>query len=155
MVRLHQYQLAFALTDFKLQGRTLRKLILSICKRSKPPWMTLSCFYVLISRVRTFEGLRLLQNDHAGLVAVSSLKHDEMLYAWEHGYDQGVWSDERAVAALKHIREVRQRAKEAATAKKTAAKKAAEAKKKDIREALKKAAADAKKPRTAPKRKAS
>ena len=98
--------------------------------------MTLACFYVLISRVRTFEGLRLLQNDHAGLVAVSSLKHDEMLYAWEHGYDGGTWSDERAVAALKHMREVRQQAKQAAAAKKNAAKKAAEAKKKDIREAL-------------------
>ena len=136
------------------EGRTLRKLVLSICKRSKPPWMTLACFYVLISRVRTFEGLRLLQNDHAGLVAVSSLKHDEMLYAWEHGYDGGTWSDERAVAALKHIREVRQQAKQAATAKKNAARKAAEAKKKDIRKALKKAAADADKPRPSRRRKA-
>ena len=96
----------------------------------------------------------MLQNDHAGLVAVSSLKHDEMLYAWEHGYDGGTWSDERAVAALKHIREVRQQAKQAATAKKNAARKAAEAKKKDIREALKKAAADADKPRPSRKRKA-
>ena len=35
-------------------------------------------------------------------MAVSSLKHDEMLYAWEHGYDGGTWSDERAVAACTH-----------------------------------------------------
>ena len=53
MVRGHAYMLAWALTDNKLQGRTLPKLILSILKRKLPPWMTLSAFYVLISRVRT------------------------------------------------------------------------------------------------------
>ena len=144
MVRLHQYQLAFALTDFKLQGRTLPKLILSICKRSKPPWMRLSCFYVLISRVRALEGLRLLQHDHEGLVAVSSLKHDEMLYAWEHGYGRGQWSDERAVAALKHIRAVRQRATQAGAAKRKAAVAAAAAKRKAMAAAVKKAVGAAK-----------
>ena len=45
-------------------------------------------------------------------------------------------------------------AKQAAAAKKNAAKKAADAKKKDIREALKKAAADADKPRPSRRRKA-
>ena len=144
MVRLHQYQLAFALTDFKLQGRTLPKLILSICKRSKPPWMRLSCFYVLISRVRALEGLRLLQHDHEGLVAVSSLKHDEMLYAWEHGYGRGQWSDECAVAALKHIRAVRQQATQAAAAKRKAAVAAAAAKRKAMAAAVKKAVGAAK-----------
>ena len=59
-VRVHQYMLAFALTDFKLQGRTLPKLIVSVHKRSKPPWMLLSAFYVLISRVRSLASLRVL-----------------------------------------------------------------------------------------------
>ena len=59
-VKVHQYMPAFALTDFKLQGRTLPKLVLSVGKRSRPPWMTISAFYVLISRVRTAASLRVL-----------------------------------------------------------------------------------------------
>ena len=34
-VKQHQHGLAFALTDFKLQGRTLPKLILSLRKRAR------------------------------------------------------------------------------------------------------------------------
>ena len=90
-------------------------------------------------------GLRLLQHDHEGLVAVSSLKHDEMLYAWEHGYGRGKWSDERAVAALKHIRAVRQQATQAAAAKRKAAEATAAAKRKAMAAAAKKAAGAAKK----------
>ena len=62
-VREHQYCLAFALTDFKLQGRTLRKLILSLSDRKKPPWVTICAFYVFISRVRRAASLRLLKRD--------------------------------------------------------------------------------------------
>ena len=51
-VREQQYLLAFALTDFKLQGRTLAKLILLLSNRMKAPWITLAAFYVFISRVR-------------------------------------------------------------------------------------------------------
>ena len=76
-VNCHQYGLAFCLTDFKLQGRTLLKLIVSICKRQRLPWMTLTSFYVLISRVRKLDGLRLLQHDREGLSAVSELLGDE------------------------------------------------------------------------------
>ena len=102
--------------------------------------MTLSCFYVLISRVRTFEGLRLLQHCPEGLAAVSSLKHDELLYAWEHGYDKDTWSDRCAVEALQTIRRLR----EDARAKAKAAKVAADAdRRKRVREALRVAAAGA------------
>ena len=50
--------------------------------------MTLASFYVLISRVRELDGLRLLQKDSAGLWAVSQLTTDEYLHGWEHGYDE-------------------------------------------------------------------
>ena len=63
------YGLAFALSNFKLQGRTLPKLILSVCKRLRAPWMTLASFYVLVSRARGLGGLRLLQRDEAALSA--------------------------------------------------------------------------------------
>ena len=84
-VKQHQYAIAFALTDFKLQGRTLPKLILSVCKRARLPWMTLASFYVLVSRVRELAGLRLLQRDEAGLSAVAQLQTDEYLHGWECG----------------------------------------------------------------------
>ena len=111
-VRRHRYILAFALTDFKvrctwlvalgdasyklvarfalaeqLQGRTLPKLILSICTRKHLPWMTLKAFYVLVSRVRNLSALRLLQHDEAALMKVSRVRHDEYLHAWDNGYD--------------------------------------------------------------------
>ena len=65
--------------------------------------------YVLVSRVRTLDSLRLLQDDVDGRQALSRLKHDEYLAAWEKGYDPltGRWSDELAVAALKDLRRER------------------------------------------------
>ena len=107
-VKLHQFALAFAMTDFKLQGRTLPRLILSICERPMPPYMTLAGFYVLISRVRTLDGLRLLWKDSLALLRMTNLQWAEELYAWENGYDsRGRWSDELAVEALTKTRNVR------------------------------------------------
>ena len=50
-VKQHPYMLAFALTDFKLQGRTLNKLVISI-PRGAVGKGQLQSFYVLVSRVR-------------------------------------------------------------------------------------------------------
>ena len=80
--------------------------------------MNLASFYVLISRCRTSDSLRLLQYDPEGLNAVCALKHDEYLVAWEHAYDTGRWSDALAVAALERVRRERQRAKAARAAEK-------------------------------------
>jgi hypothetical protein len=57
LIKRYPYDMAFALTDFKLQGRTLPKLILSVCKRTECPWMTLQSFYVLISRVPSISNI--------------------------------------------------------------------------------------------------
>ena len=99
---IHQYDLAFAMTDFKLQGRTLDKLVMLICKRSKAPFMNLPEFYVLISRVRSLNGLRLLFEDQKELQWLhSKKKHCPKLYAWEQGYDSnGIWDNTRCGAAL-------------------------------------------------------
>lgn len=121
-VHVHQYGLAFALTDFKLQGRTLPKLVLSVCRRTRLPWMTLAAFYVLVSRVRKLDGLRLLQRDAAGLEAVAALQPDEYLHAWERGYDgDGQWDDARAADALRALRAKRDAAKKEEAARKRAA----------------------------------
>ena len=125
-VKVHEYKLAFALTDFKLQGRTLPKLIINVFKRNVPPWMSLASFYVLISRCKTADSLRLYQYDREGLNDLYRLKHDEYLAAWEDGYDEnGRWSDKLAVAALERTRHTRKQAKADREAKKAA--KAAEA----------------------------
>jgi hypothetical protein len=109
LITRHPYDLAFALTDFKLQGRTLPKLILSVCKRSEMPWMTLQSFYVLISRVPSMSGLRLLQYDRHGLQSVRTQMPDLYLYAWGRGYnDFGLWDPELAALALRNIRNSRQ-----------------------------------------------
>ena len=93
-------------------------MILSIFKRTTPPWMNLASFYVLISRCRTSDSLRLLQYDAEGLNAVCALKHDEYLVAWENAWDKGRWSDALAVAALDCVRRERLRAKAARAAEK-------------------------------------
>jgi hypothetical protein len=108
-IKRHSFDLAFALTDYKLQGRTLPKLIISVCKRKRMPWMTLQSFYVLVSRTTTMAGLRLLQYDNVGLDSLRKQMPDKYLYAWERGYDDnGKWNDNLAVTALRNIRNVQQ-----------------------------------------------
>ena len=86
-VKEHTCRLAFATTYFKLQGRTLPGLILSICKRLTPPWLELAGFYVLISQVRTMDGLRVLYHDEPGLAQLKTLQWKPQLGAWVQGYD--------------------------------------------------------------------
>ena len=50
--RGHPLTLAFAMTDFKVRGRTLPFVILSIAARPFPPHLDMKGFYVMISRVR-------------------------------------------------------------------------------------------------------
>ena len=51
--RGHPLTLAFALTDFKVQGCTESYVTLSIAPRPFPPHLDMKGFYVMISRVRT------------------------------------------------------------------------------------------------------
>ena len=118
-VKGHGYAIAFAMTDFKLQGRTLPKLIISICDRPRPPYMTLPAFYVLSSRVQSMQGLRLLQFDKKGLSNVSRLRPSETLHGWEHGYSRttSTWKDSLAAAAMQERRaSMKTRTQAAATA---------------------------------------
>ena len=91
----HPITLAFAVTDFKLQGKTLDKLILSIAPRPFPPHLDLKAFYVMVSRVRGRHGLRVLHRPakhRGGLLHVLKLKHAPALKAWDEGYNEsGDW----------------------------------------------------------------
>jgi hypothetical protein len=51
---------------------------------------TLPAFYVMISRVRSFEGLRLRERDGKAMGKLLKLKPNENLHAWENGY---IWYD--------------------------------------------------------------
>ena len=107
----------------QLQGRTLPKLILNVCWRKQTPFMDLCAFYVLISRVRCMDGLRLLYKDASGLAQVASKQHSEFLYGWELGYNaNGRWNDSLARDALFYLRKEREEAKKALTARRKAAK---------------------------------
>jgi hypothetical protein len=102
--KMFPINIAFALTDYKLQGRSLRYLLINLAKRTKFPYMTLKSFYVLISRVTTGGGLRTLEADEDALEKLLMLKHDDKLVAWTLAYDgDGYWSDTLARAAMADI----------------------------------------------------
>ena len=62
--------------------------------------MKLAGFYVLISRVRTMKGLRVLYRDKQDFAHLITLQWKPQLVAWVQGHDdQGRWSDKRAAAA--------------------------------------------------------
>lgn len=84
----HQVEPAFALTDYKLQGKTLDRLVVSLKPRSFRPALTLPSVYVILSRVRTREGLRLAQalsGDEMQKLS-KSLKHGVGIELFEGAY---------------------------------------------------------------------
>jgi len=83
-VRDHAVSLAFAVTDYKLEGKSLDVLVLSVGFRSFNPKINLSGIYVLASRVKTRAGLRVLKLspwDH-----LKSLRPEVALEIWEQSY---------------------------------------------------------------------
>ena len=99
----HPLSLAFAVTDFKLQGKTLDELILSIGPRPFPPHLDLKGFYVAVSRVRTRKRLRVLHRpsrQQGGLDHLYKLRHTKELATWNAGYNEcGDWEPARRPAA--------------------------------------------------------
>ncbi len=89
--------------------------------------MNLTSFYVFISRVRTFDGLRLLQHVPSALSELTEMQHNELLIAWDRGYDsRGMWNPNLASNALETVR-TRRASLFASNAAKKADKKKAEA----------------------------
>ena len=114
---------------------------------------TLAAFYVMISRVRRFAGLRLLSRDEKAMGKLLELKPDEYLHAFENGWENGAWDGERAWAVLIALRRDRSKAaakaaEEKAAAKKDAAKATAAARRENA-VAVRSAKAKAKKDKTA------
>lgn len=109
-VRTHSCMPAFAMTDYGAQGRTFDRIIMSICERPRvSPAMSMSSLYVIVSRPRTGDGLRVLQHDGRAFERLKTMRHDEYVCAWDDAYnEQGDWEDERAIAALERVRALRQ-----------------------------------------------
>ena len=99
--------LGFALTDYKLQGKTLKYLILNLTKYSWPPHMDLKGLYVLLSRVKEFGHLRLLNGvskDRSELSYLLNLRHRAELAIWSGGYDDsGRWCPRRVENVAKRV----------------------------------------------------
>ena len=84
---------------------------------------TLAAFYVMISRVRRFAGLRLLSRDEKAMGKLLELKPDEYLHAFENGWENGAWDGKCAWAVLIALRRDRSKAAAKAAEEKAAAKK--------------------------------
>jgi hypothetical protein len=141
------------------------KLIINISSEGTMP-CSLADFYVMISRVRSFEGLRLKERDGVAMDKLLQLKPNEYLHAYENGHDKD-WDGTRAWAALIALRRDRlkaatERAEEkaaekvakkarAAALRKTAAAKSAKAKKENKEKTAAAAAAAAARERVAEK----
>ncbi|KAJ1449343.1 hypothetical protein M885DRAFT_536096 [Pelagophyceae sp. CCMP2097] len=107
--RTFAYNLAFALTDFKLQGRTLQKLIINLPRRTAPK-LDLKSWYVLVSRATTEDGLRALQIDKDEIAKLLNLKHHPSIAAWQQGYDaRGYWDEGLCRAAIARIEAAQKR----------------------------------------------
>ncbi|KAJ1448941.1 hypothetical protein M885DRAFT_537457, partial [Pelagophyceae sp. CCMP2097] len=107
--RTFAYNLAFALTDFKLQGRTLQKLIINLPRRTTPK-LDLKSWYVPVSRATTEDGPCALQIDKGEIAKLLNLKHHPSLAAWQQGYDaRGYWDDGLCRAAIARMEAAQKR----------------------------------------------
>ena len=131
-VKEHCVTLAFAVTDFKLQGASLDALVVSLAPRPFRPPIDLSSVYVLASRVRTRDGLRVLRDDPAGWEHLKAMRHAPELEVWESSYDEnGFFCESMANSAIsalvRRLRDAFERNKRAKAAQKKAKKAASKA----------------------------
>ena len=133
VTRTFPIDIAFAITDYKLQGLTLLKLLLNLPKIGKTGQgdtptsrgliaMTFAGFYVLVSRGVSFESLRWLQCDPDRLARLPGLALPKEVAALDRSYDEetGVLSRERCRDAIEELDRERRTTKKP-TAKKPAA----------------------------------
>lgn len=106
-LKKHHVDLAFAVTDFKVQGKTLDYFVLSIGPRSTRPALKLVDLYVLVSRVRLGRNLYVIGLDPSNpsdLEHLRRLRPSAELAVWERGYGpDGFWDDGRAQRAAAEL----------------------------------------------------
>ena len=82
----HPVELAFALTDHKLQGATLQYLLLSLAERSFMPHHDMNGYYVFVSRPTSGGGLRRLPCPQLSLTHLGRLNYSQELKLFEAGW---------------------------------------------------------------------
>ena len=106
-VKGHIVELGFAITDFKSQGKTMDRIVLSLASRPKNKSMKafeLSTVYVLATRVTTRAGLRALESDESGFKHLQRLTFPNELVVWDGSYtDTGYFNEDMAHQAAKDL----------------------------------------------------
>ena len=138
VTRTFPIDIAFAITDYKLQGLTLLMLLLNLPKIGKTGQgdtptsrglsaMTFAALYVLVSRGVSFESLRWLQCDPDRLALLPRLALSKEVAALDRSYDNktGLLSRERCRDAVEDLKDAELEAKRRRTTKKPTAKKPA------------------------------
>jgi hypothetical protein len=103
----HSYDLAFALTDYKVQGMTLEQIVVLVGDYPAPLRHTLCSLYVMLSRVRSSECLRILQCQPGSVTRLAGpamCQRDE-LRVFEQSYTDRVYDTDRAVRAYSGLDE--------------------------------------------------
>ena len=91
-VTQHRVELGFVITFHKIQGKTVKNIILELNPRPFPPRITFNMLLVAISRVLHGDGLRILRLK-AGetLDDLRKLKPDPNLAVWMANFDSAGW----------------------------------------------------------------
>lgn len=83
---------AFALTFYKVQGKTLSKVVLVIGKGSGSlAHLTYTSLYVGLSRVEHGDGLRIWPLDRNDVSHLEELKPDSNIHFWDKNYKDNMW----------------------------------------------------------------
>ena len=96
----HSYDMAFAITYWKVQGHTLDKVVLDLNKTR--PRIAIQMLYVGMTRTRKQDHIRIVPSITTpdALDYVTTIRPDPFIAWWSAGYDHhGVWDDTRALAA--------------------------------------------------------
>ena len=86
--KTHLIELGFAFTDYKMQGKTVDRLVLSLAHRTVGANIELASVYVLASRVRARAGVRVLCADADNFEHLSRLRPATELAVWDAAYDE-------------------------------------------------------------------
>jgi len=99
------YELAFALTDYKLQGLSLAKLFLNLPRISDTRLnaMTFQGWYVLTSRGVMFDSLRWLQCDAQSYENLAYIRPPASIVAWNRAYVDRKYDHATCVAELGNV----------------------------------------------------
>lgn len=96
----HAVELGFACSVWKVQGRTMSKVVLVLNKRPQGPHFSYAGLFVAYSRVKRSADMRRLPSNADDLTYLLDLRPKVELQCWQAGFDaSGVWSPERARAA--------------------------------------------------------